>query len=56
MKANHLVLIVGIIGVLFFGYFILIGKDIPNNLFGFIAGASLIFAWFSFLRKTGKSA
>lgn len=56
MKANYLVLIVGLIGILFFGYFIVIGKDIPNNLFGFIAGASLIFAWWNFLRKTVKSA
>lgn len=45
MKTNNLVLIVGMLGILFGGYFLIIGKDISTSLIGFICGASLIFLW-----------
>lgn len=50
MKANDLVLIVGILGILFAGYFFIAGKDTSTSLFVFISGASLVFLW-GYLRK-----
>ncbi|MFC0521915.1 hypothetical protein ACFFGL_14555 [Mesonia maritima] len=53
MKTNYLVIITGILGVLFCGYFLITEKDIPTSLIGFISGTSLIFMW-SQLRKLNK--
>lgn len=54
MKTNDLVLIVGILGILFCGYFLMTGKDTSTSLIGFISGASLIYLW-GYLRKTGNT-
>ncbi|PYE80921.1 hypothetical protein DFQ11_1031 [Winogradskyella epiphytica] len=53
MKTNDLILVVGILGILFCGYFLIIGKDTSTSLIGFISGSSLIYLW-SYLRKKTK--
>lgn len=54
MKKNSLVLIVGILGILFSGYFLIIGKDTSTSLIGFICGASLLFLWGYLRKSSGK--
>ncbi len=54
MKTNILVLIIGILGILFCGYFIIIGKDTSSSLIGFICGASLVFQWSYLKKSSGK--
>ena len=54
MKMNYLVFIVGILGLLFCGYFLMIGKDTTTSLIGFICGVSLIF-FGVLLKKQTKS-
>ena len=54
MNANSLVLLVGILGIKFCSYFLIIGKDTSSSLIGFICGASLIFYWERNLRKKKK--
>jgi len=48
MKTNYLVPMVGISGILFCGYFLILGKDVTTSLIGFICGASLLFLWSNF--------
>ena len=55
MKANNLVLIVGILGVLFSGYSLITGKNTSTSLIGFISGASLVFMW-NDLRKSRRKS
>ena len=54
MKMNYLVFIVGILGLLFCGYFLMIGKDTTTSLIGFICGVSLIFFFGGGIKKTNQ--
>lgn len=54
MNKNNLILLIGILGIVFCGYFLLTGKDTSTSLIGFICGASLLFLWVQTRKKIEK--
>jgi hypothetical protein len=54
MKANYLILVIGVLGIVYCGYAMILQKDISTSFIGFISGTSLIWGYYN-LKKAKKS-